>query len=195
MRGWRYYWLALVCAALALLAKPSTVGLPIVLVLCEWWLRHDWQRRWLLRLIPFALLSAVAAVLALCAYPVRHVGTDPQWQLTWAQHLAIAGDSYWFYLGKLAWPYPVDTIYARWKIDASDWLSYIPLLLACTALTTVWLYRKTWARSCFFALAYFFVMVLPVLGSSTSSSSAIPSSSITFSIWPAWGRLFSSQRA
>src|SRR5688572_25189551 len=36
----RWYFLALFCAVLAILSKPSTVMLPVALGLCAWWIRR-----------------------------------------------------------------------------------------------------------------------------------------------------------
>jgi len=43
--GRRWYVLALLCGLAAMLSKPSTVVLPLVLLLCAWWQRNHW--RWM----------------------------------------------------------------------------------------------------------------------------------------------------
>jgi tetratricopeptide (TPR) repeat protein len=83
---------------------------------------------------------------------------------SWPERLVTAGRVVWFYLDKLAWPHPLIFIYPRWKIDAGQWVSYMPLLALILVLFLLWRARVTWARSCFFALAYFVAALLPVLG-------------------------------
>jgi hypothetical protein len=53
--------LALFAALLALLSKPSTVMLPVVLALCTWWRRGALRVRDLAVLTPFFALSAVTS--------------------------------------------------------------------------------------------------------------------------------------
>jgi tetratricopeptide (TPR) repeat protein len=74
------------------------------------------------------------------------------------------GDALWFYLGKLLWPHPLITIYPRWRIDATQWVSYLPLLAVIVILSIFWLKRELWSRAWFFAFAYFMAALLPALG-------------------------------
>ena len=64
----RWYCLSLLCGALALASKSSTVILPVVLVLCAWWLDGRWRWRRALSVAPFVLLSAASSAA---------VGLDP----------------------------------------------------------------------------------------------------------------------
>jgi tetratricopeptide (TPR) repeat protein len=70
----------------------------------------------------------------------------------------------WFYLGKLVWPHPLVTIYPRWRIDAGQGVSYLPLLAVIVLLSVLWLKRHSWSRPAFFALAYFLAVLSPFLG-------------------------------
>src|SRR5208283_4395970 len=80
------------------------------------------------------------------------------------ERLATAGDAVWFYLGKLLWPHPLITIYPRWRIDAGQWISYLPLLAVIIVLFILWRKRESWSRPCFFTFAYFLAALLPALG-------------------------------
>jgi tetratricopeptide (TPR) repeat protein len=81
----------------------------------------------------------------------------------WAR-LAGAGWAVWFYLYKAALPFGLSTIYPRWQIDGGRWWSYLPGLLLVAVLLACWRYRRGWGRGPLLALAYFVVMLLPVLG-------------------------------
>mgnify|MGYP003347401355 FL=1 len=59
--GRRWYAAALACALLAILSKPSTVMLPVVLALLGWWESRRWTWRDVVLLGPFLALSAMAA--------------------------------------------------------------------------------------------------------------------------------------
>ena len=162
--GWDYG-LTLLFAALAMASKSSTVVLPVVLCLCAWWMEGKWHWRNLVRVFPVFFMSVVATALSMWSYIAGKPAIgDPQWARSWPQRVAASGDVIWFYLGKLVWPHPLITIYARWKIDADQWFSYLPLLGVIVVLFILWLKRETWLRPAFFAFAYFLVVLSPFLG-------------------------------
>ena len=159
------YALTLIFTFLAMAAKSSTVILPIVFCLCAWWI--DGRRRWrdVLWATPFFLLALACGALSMWTQSLQlATSTDPQWTRTLPERLVAAGDDVWFYLGKLLWPYPLIAIYPRWQIDASLWISYLPLLAAFVLSFVLWLCRESWARGWFFAWTYFLIALLPVLG-------------------------------
>jgi tetratricopeptide (TPR) repeat protein len=110
-------------------------------------------------------MSVLAA--AITVWPVAAgTPTIADWQplaRSWPERVATAGDAVWFYLGKLAWPHPLIAIYPRWRIDASQWFSYLPLLAAVVVLFALWCKRDQWARPWFFAYAYFLSALVPFL--------------------------------
>ena len=69
-----------------------------------------------------------------------------------------------FISGSWPGPHPLIFIYPRWQIDATQVLSYVPLVAMMGVLLLVWSKRETWGRPWFFALAYFVAALLPVLG-------------------------------
>jgi tetratricopeptide (TPR) repeat protein len=162
--GWNYA-LTLLFAALAMASKSSTVILPVVLCLCAWWMERRWYWRNLARVAPIFLMSIAASALSIWTQGLQLATvTDPQWVRTWPERLATAGSALWFYLGKLLWPHPLITIYPRWRIDATQWVSYLPLLAVIVILSIFWLKRELWSRAWFFAFAYFMAALLPALG-------------------------------
>ncbi len=162
--GWNYA-LTLIFAALAMASKSSTVILPVVLCLCAWWVEGRWHWRNLARVAPILLMSTAAGAVSLWTQKLQlSANPDPQWVRTWPERLATAGDAVWFYLGKLVWPHPLIAVYPRWRIDASQWFSYLPLLAVVIVLVMLWLKRESWSRPWFFIFAYFLAALLPVLG-------------------------------
>lgn len=81
----------------------------------------------------------------------------------WAR-LAGAGWALWFYLGKTLLPLNLNFVYARWEISSRNPLSYLPLVLWMAGLFICWRHRNGWGKGVLFALGYFSVMLLPVLG-------------------------------
>lgn len=161
----RWYAFALGAAFLAILSKPSTVMLPVVLGLLTWWRQGRVTVRDVLRLGPFLALSALAAGWTIWEQKFNSGALGPEWAQTWPERLVIAGRACGFYLGKLLWPAPLIFIYPRWEGGAlSGWAWMYPLVVA---VALGWLGWRAWAgrdRGLFMAAAYFVALLFPVLG-------------------------------
>jgi protein O-mannosyl-transferase len=160
-----FYTGSLVCFALALLAKTSTVMLPVVLLLLAWWQR---RRIFWSEIIKVALFFALSLLFGLLT--MRFQNRDViQGMAVQAEHLwgRVAGAAWavWFYLGKAIWPGRLNLIYPKWTIPENAWWAYLPLLAFFLVLSVLWmLRRRVWARSAFFAGAVFVVLLAPVVG-------------------------------
>jgi Flp pilus assembly protein TadD len=160
----RDYVLALVCAALAILSKTSTVMLPVVLGLCWWWREKNWRPSQLVWLMPLVVISLAAGGWTIWEQKYHSHAAGAEWNQSWPERIAIAGDAIWFYLGKLIWPHPLIFIYPRWQIVTSQPLSYLPALSALAGLFFLWWKRNGVLRPVFFVAAYFVISLFPVLG-------------------------------
>ena len=149
---------------LATLSKPSVVMLPVVLALCVWWRTGRIYWRDIAVLAPFVLISALASVWTILEQKFHAGALGAEWAQTLPERLIIAGRGIWFYVAKLAWPYPLIFIYPRWKINSSQLIAYLPLVAALAGLLALWLIRAKWSRAVFFAAAYYVVSLFPVLG-------------------------------
>ena len=158
------YALAWLCALLAILSKPSTVMMPVVLGLCWWWLKREWRWRDARWLVPFFAISAAASGWTIWEQRIHSLAQGPEWSQTWAERLIISGQVVWFYLGKLLWPHPLMFVYPRWAPDAAEVFAYLPALAVAVGLFGVWRYRSAGSRPLFFVFAYFVVSLFPVLG-------------------------------
>ncbi|MFL6536778.1 MAG: tetratricopeptide repeat protein [Chthoniobacterales bacterium] len=163
-RRWWQLLLALFLMAAALASKTSTVVLPAVLALILWWQNGRLRWRDVFVLLPFAFLAAAASAWTVWEQKFHSGAVGPQWSQTVLERIAIAGCDVWFYLLKLACPYPLIFIYPRWKIDAADWVNLAPIGAVVLVLVVLWLFRKTWGRAPLFAFVYFIVALFPVLG-------------------------------
>ena len=150
--------------AMALTSKSSTVMLPLVLRLCLWWKRQPLTVRQLSRLAPYVLLSAAAGLWTIWEQRFHSGAGGADWSQSPIKRLLIAGDAFWFYLGKLLWPDPLVFIYPRWTIDPSSALTFLPLLSLVGGLAGLWMWRNTGARPVFFAAFYFLLSLFPILG-------------------------------
>jgi len=127
-RASQWYGLSLLAFLLALLAKTSTVMLPIVLVACAWWQRGRITWRDWMRASPFFVVALGFGLMSIRFQAHGAIaGATVQSEHFWGR-LAGAGMALWFYLGKALLPLNLCMIYPRWHISAAAPGSYLPLL-------------------------------------------------------------------
>jgi tetratricopeptide (TPR) repeat protein len=169
------YVLSLFAFLLALLSKTSVVVLPLVLLLALWWKRSGEALpisrpfavglRDFARLLPFFLVAFVLGLITVWfqAHRATGAGTIVQSENLW-QRAAAAGWALWFYLYKILLPIRLAAIYPRWDLSAAPVWAYLPLVGFICVLLLAWRFRKSWGRHVVFALGYFVLTLLPVLG-------------------------------
>ena len=159
-----HYASALLCAALAILSKASTVMLPVVIGLCWWWVEKEWRWRNLLRLAPFFLISATAGLWTIWEQKFHSGALGSEWVQSWPERFVVAGKIVWFYLAKLFWPHPLIFIYPRWNIDAHSTPAFLPIAAVAFLLFASWWYRSNvYLRILFFTFSYFVAQLFPVM--------------------------------
>jgi tetratricopeptide (TPR) repeat protein len=162
----RWYFLSLLAFTLAMLSKGSVAILPLVLLLIIWWQRDQICRSDLWQTAPF---FAVAILLTLVNIWFQTHGADTATRsVTFAQRLAGAGASLWFYLFKAFLPLNLVFVYPQWNIDVANPLWWLPFA-AVVAVTVVLIRaayssKNSWSRNLLFAWVFFCVALLPVLG-------------------------------
>ncbi len=160
----RWYALSLLSFLLALLAKTSVVMAPVVLLGCVAWIHGRVSKRQFFACVPFFVLAGVLALTTVWFQYTRAIGNDLVRTDGFLSRLAGAGWAVWFYLGKALLPYPLCFVYPRWQIDPSQWWAYLPLVALVGCMAVFWLRRTGWGRPWLFAMGYFIVTLLPVLG-------------------------------
>ncbi len=156
------YGLSLLCFAAALASKPSTVALPVVLLLAGWWQRGRLGWRDIRDVLPFFALAGVMSLLTV-AEQQRHIeGIGHEWTLTMAERLRLAGLDLWFYAGKIVLPRDLMFIYPRWDVARIGWVPLAGAALVAVALLLA--RRQPWARGGILGLGSFVALLLPVVG-------------------------------
>jgi tetratricopeptide (TPR) repeat protein len=154
---WRFYVLSLVLFQLALLAKTAVSFLPATLLLIVWWQRNRLQWRDLWPLIP--MLGMAAVIGQVTSYVEHHSGgaTGEEFNHGFLERILISGRSFWFYLGKIIFPYRLTFIYPRWHIDAGAWWQYVYPAAAIGLLGGLWAMRRRIGRGPFAAMLHFYI--------------------------------------
>jgi protein O-mannosyl-transferase len=163
----RDYWLAVALFLCALLSKATAMTLPAVLALLDvhplrrlggdrgW--RGVQARRVYVELLPFALLSAAAALLSIIAL-------HPPPQLDVAQKLAVSAYGIAFYLGKTLVPARLSPLYSMpLRVDPSDARFIVAYAVVLGLAAAMWFGRRRFP-GIVTALLVFVVVTLPMLG-------------------------------
>lgn len=161
----RDYALALGCFVAAALCKSHVIVLPAVLLLCAWWRRGAVSRRDLARCAPFFLAAAVFGALTVWLQYERAIGSEAIPIGGFASRLAGAGMAVWWYLEKALLPLNLMEIYPVWHFNPPRAWQFAPAAALVLLMALLWRARAhRAARAALFALAYFVVTLLPVLG-------------------------------
>jgi tetratricopeptide (TPR) repeat protein len=161
--GRRAYWASVIAFALALLAKPSVVGLPAVLLVLGWW-RDRPLRREFVATLPMFVVAAVIAVASVYVHHARGIQDVFIREDGFAARLAGAGMAIAFYVSKLIAPMRLSFVYTRWAIDPRSVLAWLPLAWGIVTMLALLYGRRWWGRGPAAAFAAYVLMLLPVLG-------------------------------
>jgi tetratricopeptide (TPR) repeat protein len=140
-----FYWLALLCFALALMSKPMAVTLPFVLLLLDYWPLRRLQpstinhqpsiiRQLLLEKVPFFALTAVACALTVSAQRQAIVSTAG---LPVSQRIAHALLSYVHYVGAMFVPHRLAVYYPYETAIPASQIIVAAILLALVTLVAL----------------------------------------------------------
>jgi tetratricopeptide (TPR) repeat protein len=161
-RRWRWYALSLGLFLCALLGKTAAAVLPVAILLVLWWKQDRMRRADLLPVLPFFLLSAALGWVTVWV-EVHDVGAQgPEWAMTKAQRVLMAGRAVWFYASKLAWPHPLTFIYPRWQIDPTAWQQYLFPAAAAAVIGLLWFFRRRIGKGPLAAVLFFVCAAAPV---------------------------------
>lgn len=161
-RDGRSYGLASLFFILALLTKTVTATLPAALLVLIWWRRGRVScSRDLAPLSPWLVVGAGAGLFT--AWVERTVigAEGAAFDLTGLQRGLLAAHVPWFYVGKLVWPAGLTFNYARWSINPSNLIHWVPLIALLLTLFACW---RTRARTPLAVALLFLGGLFPVLG-------------------------------
>jgi Flp pilus assembly protein TadD len=162
-RGRRAYWGAVVAFALALLAKPSVVALPVVLLVLGWWRGRPLARE-LVAAVPMFVVAGVIAAVTVYVHHSRGIQDVFIREDGVAARAAGAGMAIAFYLSKLVAPVNLSFVYPRWSIDPRNAIAWLPLTWVVVTMLVLVYGRRWWGRGPAAAMAIYVLMLLPVLG-------------------------------
>jgi tetratricopeptide (TPR) repeat protein len=160
-----WYVSSVLCGAGAMVSKPSTVVLPLVLLLCLWW-QQRLRLKEIGRVVPFFAMALAMSALTITEQN-KHVraSISTEWSLSLVERCLLAGKAVWFYVTKVLWPLNLMFVYPRWDVKTNSIDDWLPLVGVVAVGIVLWLSRRQpWARACMFGLGFFAIALLPVLG-------------------------------
>jgi protein O-mannosyl-transferase len=155
-----HYFVAILCFIIALLCKPSSVTLPLIVLAIDWLLLKSTLREASTWALPWLLGSVPIVLIGMRAQPAQQTGFIEYWMRPF-----IAGDAIAFYIGKILWPMTLVIDYGR----NPTWLKQHGMLMYLTTAVTIGLiglgilWRKAFP-ALLAGLAVLTGATLPVLG-------------------------------
>lgn len=159
------WWVALALFVLALLAKTSTVMLPVVLLAASAIRRGRLGRGEIATTAPFFGLSLLAGAVTWWFQHTFAMANAPTIARTFAERAGAAGWALGSYVQKAFIPAGLGFVYPeRWPVAPGEPLFYAPLALLAGSALLLWRARRGWGRAPALALGYHAVLLLPVVG-------------------------------
>jgi hypothetical protein len=157
-----HYALMLLASLCAMLAKPSAITVPAILLIIDATLLGQTIRKSALTLSPIVLLAAIFAVVGALAQDTGNVSAAPLWTRP-----LIAGDALAFYVYKLLVPVRLCVDYGRSPADviSHGWF-YFAWMIPTLAGFLLWRVRRSKPMLLTGALI-FFIAAAPTLGFTT----------------------------
>lgn len=159
----RDYGLAAVAYAACLLSKTAAALLPAVFLVLAWSRGRKVGRKSCITLAPFFVLGGLLSLVTVLYERYRN-GADPSFLIPWVQRPVLAGQVFWIYLSKLAFPATLSFLYPRWTLEASSPAQWLPLFAAVVLGVFAWRSQRRLGRAPAAALAIYALFLFPVLG-------------------------------
>jgi Flp pilus assembly protein TadD len=161
--NWGRYLLCAVTLVLALLSKPTSTPLPMVMLLLDYWPLRRLSRRAALEKVPLFLIAGVAAVITVLSQSRTAILTSPGSRPLFQTALILCHNIV-FYLYKAVWPVQVSGNYAfPSPLSPADPMVLAGLIgtgLLIPLLLVLW----RWTRALLTGWLIFFLAILPTMG-------------------------------
>ncbi len=161
--SWLAYAAALLLFLAGLLAKPTIVPLPLLLLLLDVWPLERFSRRAVLEKVPFLVLSGLSAIITIISQG-RTIAVDSPVDHPWGFGPLLVGYNVFFYVGKVVWPRDLASWYAfPHPFSLSNWAVLIHVAGTLALIVVV---VRSWrrARPVAIGLLFFVCASLPTLG-------------------------------
>ena len=197
--GWKLYLTCWVLYVLALVSKPTSTPLPLVMLLMDFWPLQRLSRRAVVEKLPFLLIGGVSAIITVISQ--RHLQLSALRPFSAPQTLLLMGHNLIFYPWHMIWPAHLSPFYAFPKdISLSDGLLLAGVIINAAVLVLLLIsLRWTWALLA--GWLFFSFLLLPTLMNKAYSPSVawdkyayLPAVGLLLVLGWALGRVWSGTR-
>lgn len=152
----------------ALMSKSVTATLPAALLVVFWWLRGrlDWRRD-VLPLLPWFVIGASGGLFTAWVEATYIGASGAGYQLSFVQHILLAGRVICFYAWKIVWPADLVFSYPHWNIDGRVWWQYlypVAVIVVSAWLLMLAVRKESPRRGPLAGFLFFAGTLFPVLG-------------------------------
>ncbi|MHC4575685.1 MAG: tetratricopeptide repeat protein, partial [Planctomycetota bacterium] len=160
---WRLFLGCTLLYILALMAKPTTTPLPLLLLLLDFWPLKRLSKNTLLEKVPLFLIMVIFAVITVVSQ-ARTASAQMPGTRNLGQILLILSHNIIFYLYKIVWPANLSSHYPLPKsLAISDSMVLAGVVGTCVLLPLL-LVSLRWTRVLITGWLFFFVAIFPTMG-------------------------------
>jgi len=161
--GWGLYAASLIAYILALLSKPTSTPVALLLLLLDYWPLGRLNRNALIEKVPFVIIGVAFAVITVISQgqyaPVPMPGDYP-----WSRVPLILCHNNGFYLWKLVWPANLSVHYPYPEPLGLANPAVLGGVVFTSILLVVLFVSLKWTRSLVAGWTFFFLAILPTMG-------------------------------
>ncbi len=158
-----WYGLCVVCYVLALLAKPTSTPLPVLMLLLDYWPLRRLGKRAILEKVPFFAIAALSAGITVLSQGKTAMIEMP-YEYPAGRIPLILAHNIVFYLWKILWPANLTSHYPfPQPLSLAHPMILIGVVGTCV-LIGVLLFSLLWTRALVTGWLFFFLAILPTMG-------------------------------
>jgi len=159
----KWYLASLALFLCAMLSKTVAAAMPVAAGLCLWYLHGRLGWRKIAHFVPF-LITGFALGMVTVFLERHHVGASgPIWHMPFVERILVAGRGFWFYTGKVIYPFDFSFNYIRWEVSAVSIADWAYPLAALALFAGLLLISRRW-RAPLAAMTFYLAGVFPSLG-------------------------------
>lgn len=163
----KHHWssgaVCLIMYVLSILSKPSTIGMPILLLLLDWWPLRRFSKKAVLEKLPLFIVAGLAAVITFVSQSRSASVTLPS-ESGPVRILLIFCHNIIFYLKNIIWPVKLSWYYPFPEPFNLSQPQVIVGAIGTCALIAVLLISLRWTRCLLMGWLFFFAAIFPTLG-------------------------------
>ncbi len=164
-RSWLAYGVSLLMLVLALLSKPTSVPLPAVLLLLDFWPLRRLNWRAVVEKVPFLVVAGGAAVITVISQETAADTIAPgEREQGWFDVLLIIFHNIVFYLWKIVWPADLSSNYGFPQPFTWQQPRVLAGIIGTAVLIPLLLISLRWTRAALTGWLIFFVAIFPTMG-------------------------------